>query len=1191
MKISQMFPENKAIDRPINGVIKVMGTDGAQEENCRQELEEYVITRELQKHFNRFFDYYEKSIDGDTEQMGVWISGFFGCGKSHLLKIIRYLLENKEVDGVKPLDVFKEKFAYDPLMFARVQRCVAVPTDVILFNIDSKSPMGKTDDVILRVFTKVFYEKCGFYGDDMKVARFERFLYQKGKLEAFKARFLEINGDPWETARESFAFWEDDIVKAFTEVTSISETAAQNWFNGEDTAEMSIEKLCQEINDYIATKPADYRLLFLVDEVGQYIGDNPKLMLNLQTVVEGLGKFCHGRAWVIVTSQENIDSVTKVKGDDFSKIQGRFNARLSLSSSSVDEVINRRLLEKNEYASQLLGLLYQQNASSLRNLFTFANGTRGDLKGYESEEEFVTCYPFVPYQYKLLQQTLTEVRKHGSSGKHLSDGARSMLSAFQEAALTVKDQEEGTLVPFYRFYDTVVTFLEGRVSGVIDRAWRAAVDHNGLEKEDLDVLKLLFLLKDVQDMPSNLENLTVLMIDNLNADKIAMRRRIAESVNRLVEQNYVVRLGDMYRFLNDDEQDINRAIREMSVDPSDVLREIGSIIFGDLLSNYRKVRYRDRNDYTLDQYIDESALTGATSSIRLRFITSESDYADAVDEQALLLRSQQNEVIVLLSREYDYASELRDKLRINKYVKQKVLSQLPEAIREIVAKKQRDANEHESRAKGLIADAIVHGTFFVFGDHQSPVGSTVKEKVDDAMSRLIEAVYNKLLLITTPVKSDAEVAHILSTSVSQDTLLGAEYANRNALEDMSTYLEIQKAKNATATVSFLMKKYQEPPYGWTQTDIAGLIAALLSGHRVQMLYGGMVLTLNDQSRILNCLLKKTEYEKAIVKIQPHVGHELLMNARATARELWKLLSIAEDETGLCEEIERLIATSRKGNNNLLGNYLSGKPYPGKPVLDSGEKLFVMLLSKTSDHNAFLDALVREKDNLLDWMEDQQEVAFFFQNQRTIFDQALKLAATFRKEKYDFEAAKEQEAIDAAGTMQTILAMPKPYRRISELPTLSQTIDAAYTRIREAKRAIVHENIVQARGDIHTLAGNDLDARRLSAKADGELEKLEQAAMDSTNATELDAIVTKIHAYKNTVCRNIESLLASKLTPIDSPEKKAGGIAPVKKPKEIRRYDLFPAKRLSNAVEVDAYLAEMKKKLLAEMQDDTTIQLI
>lgn len=720
-----------------------------------------------------------------------------------------------------------------------------------------------------------------------KVASFERFLDQQGKLAAFKARFEEINGEPWDKSREAFAFWEDDIVQALTEVTGISESAARNWFNGEETIEISIDKLTREINEYIATKSKNYRLLFLVDEVGQYIGDNSKLMLNLQTVVEELGVKCHGRAWVIVTSQEDIDSVTKVKGNDFSKIQGRFNARLSLSSSSVDEVINRRLLEKNDDARQLLGLLYQQNASAMRNLFTFTQGTRGDLKGYESEESFIASYPFVPYQYKLLQQVLMEIRKHGSSGKHLSSGARSMLSAFQEAAMSIMDQQEGVLVPFCRFYDSVVTFLEGRISGVIDRAHRAAIDHNGLEIEDLDVLKLLFLLKDAQDMPSNLENLTVLMVDRLDTDKVALRQRIMASLDRLEMQNYVTHLGDLYRFLNDDEQDINRAIREMNVDPSEVTREIGSVLFGDTLSNYRKVRYKDRNDYPLDQYIDDSAVTSATSNIRLRFITSESDYAaDSTDEQGLMLRSRQNEVIVLLSRDYDYASELREKLRIINYVKKKVLSQLPESIREIIAKKQRDASEHEALAKKLIVEAVLHGAFFVYGDRLTPIGSTVKEKVDDAMSRLIEAVYSKMLMMNKPVKSDAEVSAILSAPVSEDTLFGADYANREALTEMSHYLEIQKAKNSAATVGTLMKQYQEPPYGWTQTDIAGLIASLLAGHRVQLMFGGTPVKADDKSRILNCLLKRTEYDKTVVKIQPHPGEQLMRYALSSITRMF-----------------------------------------------------------------------------------------------------------------------------------------------------------------------------------------------------------------------------------------------------------------------------------------------------------------
>ena len=141
MKIGSMF--EKDINRPINGVIKVMQTD---DENKKQELEEYVITRELQKHFAAFYDHYQEGIDGNTDKMGVWISGFFGSGKSHFLKILSYLLQNDTVEGKKAIDYFAEKFDYDPYLYSLMKRISETPTESILFNIDAKSPMGKDQD-------------------------------------------------------------------------------------------------------------------------------------------------------------------------------------------------------------------------------------------------------------------------------------------------------------------------------------------------------------------------------------------------------------------------------------------------------------------------------------------------------------------------------------------------------------------------------------------------------------------------------------------------------------------------------------------------------------------------------------------------------------------------------------------------------------------------------------------------------------------------------------------------------------------------------------------------------------------------------------------------------------------------------------------------------------------------------------
>ncbi|MCF7522852.1 hypothetical protein L3X07_04710 [Levilactobacillus brevis] len=109
------------------------------------------------------------------------------------------------------------------------------------------------------------------------------------------------------------------------------------------------------VNAYIEQQPQNYHMVFLVDEVGQYIGSSQRRMLNLQSIVEDLGTYTHGKAWVIVTSQQAIDKVTKnINGQDFSKIQGRFKTRIAMSSANVDEVIQKRLLSKTSESEQIL---------------------------------------------------------------------------------------------------------------------------------------------------------------------------------------------------------------------------------------------------------------------------------------------------------------------------------------------------------------------------------------------------------------------------------------------------------------------------------------------------------------------------------------------------------------------------------------------------------------------------------------------------------------------------------------------------------------------------------------------------------------------------------------------------------------------------------------------------------------------
>ncbi len=488
MKIQSMFADD--INRKINGVIKVDQVDDSTE----REVKEYVITKELKKHFISFFNYYEEAIADPTDDIGVWISGFFGSGKSHFLKMLSYILANNEINGKKTVEYFREKFADDPATFMMIDKATKGKTETILFNIDIEGSINKDKTAVLRVFAKMFYNHLGFYGENLKVAMLEYYIEQSGKTEEFRRVFEEKKGKSWIEMRRAFAFNGKFIIPTLMEVLDMSEDDAKQWFADKSGVDISIAQLVEDINVYVSAKPKDFRLLFMIDEVGQYVGTDTDMLLNLQSLTEKIGTDCGGKVWVMCTGQEAIDQIIKVRSDEFSRIQARFKTRLSLSSSSVDEVIQKRILDKTPEAKTELETLYGQNDSVLRNLFSFTDSIL-DIKGYTGATEFAVNFPFVPYQFIIMQKVFAEIRKHGNAGKHLSGGERSMLSGFQEAAQKLQERDEYALVPFFRFYDTVHSFLDGSIRRVMERCEKAAADGYGVEEQDIDVLKLLYLLR------------------------------------------------------------------------------------------------------------------------------------------------------------------------------------------------------------------------------------------------------------------------------------------------------------------------------------------------------------------------------------------------------------------------------------------------------------------------------------------------------------------------------------------------------------------------------------------------------------------------------------------------------------------------------------------------------------------------
>lgn len=1177
MIIRDMFADD--INRKINGVIKV---DQAADDVIEQELNEYVITKELKKHFITFFNYYSDALDEPTADIGVWISGFFGSGKSHFLKMLSYLLENKEVKGIRSVERFRKKFEDDPATYMLIDRSTKVQTETILFNIDIEGSINKDKTAVLRVFAKTFYNHLGFFGENLKVAKLEQYIDQQGKTEQFRRVFEEKKGMPWVDSRKAFAFNGKFIIPTLVEVLDMSEEDAKAWFNDKSATEFSIAQLVDDIKDYLNTKPDNFRLLFMVDEVGQYVGTDTDMLLNLQSLVEKIGSECGGKVWVVCTGQEAIDEIIKVRADEFSRIQARFKTRLSLSSSSVDEVIQKRILKKKPEAESQLETVYEKNDSVLRNLFSFTDSIL-DIKGYSGSREFAVNFPFVPYQFIIMQKVFAEIRKHGNSGKHLSGGERSMLSGFQEATQKIQEKDEYALVPFFRFYDTVHTFLDSSIRRVIERCQKAADNGDGIEAQDVDVLKLLYLIRYIDDIPANLDNIVILMADDIGMDKITMRETVRECLNRLMSQNYIGRTGEVYNFLTDEEQDIQREIKNIPVDTASIVDRIGQMIFGDIFTT-KKYRY-GKYDFSFDQMVDGITVGNITGGMRLRFLTVATDNAEKF-ELRLMTDSKGKEAIVVLS-DTPYYESLESAMKIRKYVKQRNVNQLPKSVQDIIRDQQEEATKYEQAAMEDLVKAIESAQFYVDGEHIELKGGNAKSKIDQALEYLVSHVYSELSLIEKNADTDADVIEILTGA--ENIMPGME-PNRGAAAKIEEYLEMQAMKNLPTSMADIQSRYGAIPYGWKEIDIAAVVARLIYEQKVTIKYAGSTIQ-PDNPKLPDMLRKKSEIGKTSISKRQMITATKMRAVKELLREYFDVMDVPDDEDGLVAFVVQKFTELKDHYVELKGRY-EGHKYPDQSLVAASIGQMDGVLSQRKDNIALIDAILKEEDNLFENKEKMQRVEGFFKNQVQVFDAAVKIEDDLRNDLHYL--SKETEANDALNQIRLITVVendPKNiYRRIPELNGLMKKVREGHGRLLDSKRAELLEIVRQCMAEVHTLSDGNVDCAELVRKADTYFDQQKKKISELQSLALLDGLVPQIWSYKDDICDRIETAKqppkpVEKKQP-DTPAKPA----PKKVIKNVYRQMAFPAKTLESQGDIDAYVERMRSYLTAMMKDCDGIKL-
>jgi len=1214
MQIKDMFA--KKIDREIQGVI-IVGQ--GEETNVSQELEEYVVTRELQKHFADFFNAYKKSIDGNTPKMGVWISGFFGSGKSHFLKILSYLLDNKLVGDKHAIDYFiDDKKITDNKVLSDMQLAANIPADVVLFNIDSKSESnGKQNkDAIVNVFLKVFNEMQGFCGSMPHIADLERRLVEAGRFDEFKEAFEDEYGDPWEDSRKDFDFIQDSVVDALVSMDYMSEAAARNWCEKAiEPYTISIEDFAKRVKSYIDSKGENHHVVFLVDEIGQYIGDDSKLMLNLQTVTEELGKECLGRAWVIVTSQQDIDSITKVKGNDFSKIQGRFDTRLSLSSANVDAVIKKRILDKTDTAAQTLRLLYEQKATIIKNLIVFNDSAEKKL--YANENDFTESYPFVPYQFNLLASVLTSIRTHGASGKHLSEGERSMLALFKESASTLKEKEMGVIVPFHRFYDALENFLDHSHKGVISKAYSNSYINPEQKDSDvfaINVLKTLFMIKYVMEIESNIDNITSLMIENIDDDRIELKGKVEEAIKILMNQMLVQKNGNLYVFLTDEEQEINNEIEKENVEMSEVITKISEMIFEDIFTEkkYRYPEFGGRYSFSFNQIVDDRPYkSNQTCDIGLRILTPW--YDGGMDDATLRMMSGQGrEVLVVLPNDDEFLTEMRAYLKIERFIRKNTSLKLAkyESIKET---KNVEMRERNANAKLYLTEGLKEATVYVNGDIVRLSAKEVNSKVNEALGRLVQTVFHKLSYIDTAM-GEADIRKLLhSTNQLQMVPEGGTIANIHALDDVQGYIAMNSRNHMKTSMKSVKDRFMKAPYGFVEDDINWLVACLFKRGDLAFNVNGISVNLNNKSEddIISYITKKAFVEKLLMEERVRVSEKDKKAVRDVMKEVFNTTVTTEDEDSIMKDFQRS-SSNMINEMDKLEVYYKQYDYPGKNVIDTGKRLLKSVI-QISGALEFFSYVSKYRETFFDMAEDYEPVKTFFNGeQQNIFKRSLDMLAIYDDSKTYIVDRELEEVIEK---MRSILKQDKPYKNIPQLPELRERFMERYSNILEEQSEPVKDSIKQDRSRVLEVLNTKSYKDEKLARYTNAFDELLDGAEQCNNISTLRSFADKADALKlrllnemteedNRIAQEVAKRL--KLEQEKRNEAKQRGekikveafIEDDKTAFKVRTTKNISIKtvaktaswRLESSEDVEKYLAILRENLMKEIKEDTIINI-
>ena len=1205
MKLKDLY--SKPINRAVNPAVSATKFDPKTE---RIEIQEYVFTDEIINGLFRILDAIKNNKPYD--HVGIWIDGYYGSGKSHFLKYLDYCITpatreravNRLLEAVKAIDPLDEKhnlsFDYDELL-SIANWLKRATIDTCIFNLET-SYDNSTDKkkAFLHVFWNEFNGKRGFNKFNITLAQnLEKPLAEKGVFEAFKERIAEEGGDwndPGMAADliDNELDWVLDIAKELAPTLSVD--SIRERIIKRDT-NMSIDRFGMELASYLKDKGDDYRLILLADEVSQFINKERDRYLNLQEIITKLSEACDNKVWVACTAQQDLSEIMDdchiaEEKDKEGKIKGRFEVKVSLKGTQPEVITQKRILDKKEEVKPELAALYNKYKAGFDLQFKLPTS----YSSYETQDDFVDYYPFVPYQFKLIMQVFNSFLNLGYVAKEVKGNERSIIKVIHSTAKTNADAELGKFISFDELYNNMFEEgLQARGQKAVDNALRMArtyqTDRPERTRLAVRVANVLFMICNISQtdqlvFPATLDNVTSLLINDMETPRLNIKNEVEKVIEFLCDNNIIRReqgkngAPETYAFYSEEEMKVAQLIQSQVVDNNTQAEQLKEIFNRYITALRNKEQYKTRS-FSVGLTIKQRTFLSNNPDVQVEFVM-DADYETA--EQLALQNSNVNRMVYYVGPQYRDNKRLYNAFywycQANRYMATPVTSE--------DNKKTRD--EFEKRANELY-DGIIRKEFEKILD-TCPIisGLSVIDEAElgqkrgndryrVAMDKHLSSIYTKANLVDYP--SMPRTTEQLKKAILRNVNPG-DYEGMNAvLTDAEHEVEIYLNKQfAEVNVSDVLAKFAKAPYGWDNICTLYIINELVRRHNRDYSYANNPNV--ETSTVANRIV--SESNKFTLRQAKVISPQVIQNFIASWKEIFGISAVpsSTDSTQLfraCRDTEsdRSLAKFIKGYKD-IEQQIAGYQFC-QPIREAIE-LFESWLNER-DPLKFFNLVIAAKDEAKVLIDKCKEVVQFTHDQLDTYKQLIQFQ-TDNQYNFPFVPMEMQGAVTDFNKLKND---PWPISGLRGYIKLQRQLSGIMDGVREELR----EKIKAAYNDMFDYLKQVAEKQHVPESVLSDRETVIRVKTTPTNI-----LVLQNNANTDTFYQEQVDKIMS-YNPPQPPIVEGGGntTPPVTPEKRIRKASLQTKTKLpiTNAEDIERYLEGLRQQLEKLLVDQDGVMII